>query len=169
MQAIDGSQSLEAAAHVREHPLARRSISTRRPHKTPAQEARRRLAQRRRDDVAPNQHLLGCPQKAQTKAEDDAARDVVEIDRAVHEASRGHSCARRPAPTPAAPPPAEPMRVRKAAPCTAAATVAGLLWRERRARDERGSHRVSGAALRRKKKSGRGGISSQSQDLTDLT
>ena len=106
-------------------------------HKTPAQEARRRLAQRRRDDVAPNPHLLGCPQKAQTKAEDDAARDVVEIDRAVHEASRGHSCARRPAPTPAAPPPAEPMRVRKAAPCTAASGDGGWFAMAREARTGR--------------------------------
>ena len=29
LQAIDGSQSLEAAAHVREHPLARRSQDAR--------------------------------------------------------------------------------------------------------------------------------------------
>jgi len=42
LRAIDGSQSLEAAAHVREHPLARRSISTRRPHKRPA-DARRSI------------------------------------------------------------------------------------------------------------------------------
>ena len=35
-------QGVEAAAHVREHPLARRSISTRRPHKRPA-DARRSI------------------------------------------------------------------------------------------------------------------------------
>jgi len=117
LRAIDGSQSLEAAAHVREHPLARRLISTRRPHKRPA-DARRSIDEMTSLPTSTSSAAHRRPrQKPRTMPLDTSLKLTVPSTkpRAGIVLERVASSA-----TPAAPPPAEPMRVRKAAPCTAA-------------------------------------------------